>query len=141
VEAFGVVVIVVALAAAVAAIVSFVGSGKIYKNIGKGAFSLDQPDRPQGPAPGSSAYQAEAEAEVRQMVQAKSDFRVARGEEPLDVDAEVRNLLHPEMKVDPELREEVRQLVEARNHRRAARGEPPLNVEEEVERQLRDLGA
>jgi hypothetical protein len=141
VEAFGVVVIVVALVAAVAAIVSFVGSGTIYKNIGKGAFSLDQPDRPKGPAPGSSAYRAEAEAEVRQMVQAKSDLREARGEDPLDVEAEVRELLQPRTEVDPELREEVRQLVEARNHRRMARGEPPLDVDEEVERQLRDLGA
>jgi hypothetical protein len=83
---------------------------------------------------------AEQAEEIRQMIQARSDRREARGEPPLDVDAEVAALLRPPGGEDAELREEVRQLVIARNERRARRGEEPLDVEAEVERQLRDLG-
>ena len=75
------------------------------------------------------------------MIQARSDRGEARGEAPLDVDAEVAALLRPQPSDDPELREEVRQLVIARNERRQRRGEEPLDVEAEVDRQMRDLGA
>ena len=81
-ETFGTVVIILAVVAAVVAAAVYVGSGRLYDGIGKGAFSLDQPDRPKGPQPGSAAYDAEAEAETRQMLEAKSALRVARGEEP-----------------------------------------------------------
>jgi hypothetical protein len=138
---FGVIVIVIAVAAGIAAIVSYIGSGDVYKSIGKGQFALDTPDRPAGPKSGSPAALAEQAEEVRQLVQAKSDRRQARGEAPLDVDAEVQALLRPPGVDDPELREEVRQLVIARNERRARRGEEPLDVDAEVERQLRDLRA
>ena len=74
------------------------------------------------------------------MLEAKSARREARGEEPLDVDAEVDSLTRS-APADEGLREEVRQLVIARNERRARRGEDPLDVESEVDRQLRDLGA
>jgi hypothetical protein len=137
---FGVIVIVIAVVAGIAAIVSYIGSGEMYKSIGKGVFALDSEDRPGGPKPGSPAALAEQAEEVRQLVQAKSDRREARGEAPLDVDAEVQALLRPAAADDPELREEVRQLVIARNERRARRGEEPLDVEAEVDRQLRDLG-
>jgi len=141
-ETFGTVVIVVAVVAAVAAAAAYVGSGRLYEGIGKGAFSLDQPDRPKGPQPGSAAYDAEAEAETRQMLEAKSALRVARGEEALDIDAEYAALTAPSaVGRDEALLDEVRQLVIAKNDRRARRGEPPLDVEEEVDRQLRDLGA
>jgi hypothetical protein len=139
-ETFGTVVIVIAVVAGLFAAAAYVGSGRLYENIGKGAFSLDHPDRPEGPQPGSAAYAAEAEAETRQMLEAKSALRVARGEPPLDVDAEYAALTGPAQTTrDEALREEVRQLVIARNERRARRGEPPLDVEAEVERQLRDL--
>jgi hypothetical protein len=138
---FGTVVIVIGIVAGIAAILSYVGSGRIYKTIGKGAFALDAPDRAPGPPAGSAAALREQEAEVRQMLQAKSDRREARGEAPLDVEAELQALLHPAAGADPELREEVRQLVVARNERRMRRGEEPLDVEAEVDRQLRDLGA
>jgi hypothetical protein len=75
------------------------------------------------------------------LASSSSDRREARGEAPLDVDAEVRALLRPPGADDPELREEVRQLVIARNERRGRRGEEPLDVEAEVDRQMRDLGA
>jgi hypothetical protein len=139
-DAFGVAVIVIAIVAGVAAILSYIGSGRIYSSIGKGQFALDTDDRPPGPKPGSPAAIAEQAEEVRQMIQARSDRREARGETPLDVDAEVATLLRPVAGADPELRDEVRQLVIARNERRQRRGEEPLDVEAEVERQLRDLG-
>lgn len=141
-ETFGTVVIIVAVVGALFAAFAYVGSGKLYEGIGKGAFSLDQPDRPKGPQPGSAAYAAEAEAETRQMLEAKSALRVARGESPLDVDAEYAALTQPPATVrDEALRDEVRQLVIASNDRRIRRGEEPLDVEAEVDRQLRDLGA
>ena len=141
VEAFGITVILVAIVAGIAAIASYVGSGRVYKSIGKGQFALDSGDRPPGPKAGSPAALAEQAEEVRQMIQARSDRREARGEPPLDVDAEVAALLRPAAGDDGGLREEVRQLVIARNERRLRRGEDPLDVEAEVERQLRDLGA
>ena len=142
-DSFGIAVIVIAIVAGIAAIVSYAGSGDLYKNIGKGQFALDRDDQPPGPRPGSAAAQAEQAEEVRQMIQARSDRREARGEAPLDVEAEVAALLRPAPAggADPELREEVRQLVIASNERRARRGEEPLDVETEIDRQLRDLGA
>jgi hypothetical protein len=86
------------------------------------------------PAASSSA---EAQEEIRQMLEAKSARRVARGEAELDVDAELAALTAPA--ADPGLRDEVRQLVIARNERRARQGKEPLDVETEVERQLREL--
>jgi len=138
--AFPIVLIVVCVVALVAAFVTFVGAGKIYEGIGRCAFALDQSDRPKGPEPGSSAARAEADAEIRQMLEAKSARREARGEPPLDVDAELAALTAPAAaSEDDALRDEVRQLVIARNDRRLARGQEPLDVEAEVERQLRDL--
>jgi hypothetical protein len=136
---FGYVVIVIGCLGIVAAIVSLGYMGGLYDRIGKGAFSLDQPDRAPGPPPGSAQAVAEAEAEIRQLVEAKSARRQARGEPPLDVEAEVAALTRPAAAPDDELRDEVRQLVIARNERRLRRGEEPLDVEAEVERQLRDL--
>src|SRR5688572_22559653 len=118
--------------------------GSNYDRIGKGMFSLDEPDRPRGPAPGSAAADAEARAEIRQLVEAKSARREARGQEPLDIEAEIAALTGGggggRGGDDPALREEVRQLVIARNERRLRQGKEPLDVESEVDRQLRELG-
>jgi hypothetical protein len=130
---------VVGIAVVVAVAMLFVG-GSSYDRIGKGAFSLDTPDRPAGPAPGSPAAEAEARAEIRQLVEAKSALREARGQAPLDVEAEIDALTRPSAGEDAALREEIRQLVVARNERRARQGKPPLDVEAEVERELRELG-
>jgi hypothetical protein len=138
---FGTVIVVVAVIAGVAAILSYIGSGRVYGTIGKGSFALDRDERRAGPGPGTAAARHEQEEEVRQLLQAKSDRRQARGQAPLDVEAELHALLRPTADVDPQLREEVRQLVVARNERRLRRGQAPLDVEAEVERQLRDLGA
>jgi hypothetical protein len=141
-DAFPIVIVAVSVAAIVLAAIVTVTSGGLYDRIGRGAFSLDEPDRPKGPAPGSAAASAEAQAEIRQLVEAKSARRIARGEAPLDVDAEVAALTSSTMpSPDDEIRQEIRQLVIARNDRRVARGREPLDVDAEVERQLRDLYA
>ena len=132
----------ICIVAAVIAVVSYVGSGALYRGIGKGAFHLDSDDVRPVPKPQSAASRAEAEAEIRQMVEAKSHRREARGQAPLDVEAEIASLTGAvPAGVDDELRAEVRQLVIARNERRARQGKEPLDVEEEIDRQLRDLGA
>jgi hypothetical protein len=135
-----VVVIAVSILGIIGAVVAFIGSGKLYEQVGKGDFALDRDPGSSGPAPGSPAARAEAEAEIRQLIEAKSARREARGEPPLDIDAEVAALTRPQGH-DAALRDEVRQLVIARNERRLRRGEEPLDVEAEVDRQLRDLGA
>jgi hypothetical protein len=122
-DAFAIVLFVVVGVAVVAAIWALVTSGGSYDDIGGGRMALDR----------SEATPAEREAEIRQMLQARNARREARGEAPLDVDAEYRAL------ADPELREEIRTLVEATNAKRVARGEAPLDVEQEVNRRLREL--
>src|SRR3954465_13269428 len=146
-DAFPIVIIGISLLAIVIAVIATFasgGAGGLYERIGRGGFSMDGHDqqRRPGPAPGSAAAKAEADAEIRQLVEAKSDRRVARGQAPLDVDAEIAKLTDTgPAPVDEGLREEVRQLVIARNERRVRQGKEPVDVEAEVERQLRDLGA
>jgi hypothetical protein len=132
---FGTVVIVVACVAVLVAAASFWGSGRIYSGLGReGGLEMTR-ERTVAPATG-----AEAREEIRQMLEAKSHRREARGEAPLDVDAELAALMAAQPEADPGLREEVRQLVVARNERRLRQGKEPLDVEAEVERQLRSLG-
>ena len=140
----GTVFILVALVAPPIAAVAFSFSGSALKTLGKGRFAIEQQLPPrQGGAPSAPVSPAIREAEVRQMVEAKSYRRVARGETALDVEAEVAKLLEApaggRLGQDAELREEVRQLVVARNERRMRKGEEPLDVKDEVERQLREL--
>jgi hypothetical protein len=132
---FGTVVIVVACVAVLVAAVSFWGSGRIYSGLGREG-GLDM-RRETAVAPSTDA---EAREEIRQMLEAKSQRREARGEPPLDIDAEVAALTSQPAAADPGLREEVRQLVVARNERRLRQGKEPLDVDAEVERQLRSLG-
>jgi hypothetical protein len=142
-EAFGTVLIVVAVVAVAVALASYWGSGKIYQGLGRrGMLSMeDESSARPAPAPQSPAAQAEQREEIRQMLEAKNARREARGEAPLDIDAEMEQLLRPSTTHDPALREEVRQLVVARNERRMRQGKAPLDVETEIDRQLRDLGA
>jgi hypothetical protein len=137
------VLIIISLLAVLIAVISFWGTGKIYSGLGRsGAFALDEEgSRAPAPPTGSPAAQAEAREEIRQMLEAKSARREARGEEPLDIEAEMAELLRPAVTVDESLREEVRQLVVARNERRMRQGKEPLDVESEIDRQLRELGA
>src|SRR4051812_12975242 len=140
-DAFPIVIIVVSIVAMVVAVVVSIASGGLYDRIGAGMFSMDHEHPRRGPAPDSPQARAEAAAEIRQLVEAKSARRVARGEAPLDVDAEIAALTSPPPTADAGLREEARQLVVARNEGRMGRGQEPLAVESEVDRQLRELGA
>jgi hypothetical protein len=141
-DAFPIVIIGISIAAIVVAVVASLASGGLYERIGRGGLSMDGHEQSGSPKAGSAAAQAEADEEIRQLVQAKSARRVARGQSPLDVDAEIAALTRPaQPAADPGLREEVRQLVVARNARRVRQGREPLDVEAEVDRQLRDLGA
>lgn len=137
--AFGIVLFVVVLLAAIVAVIAAVGSSRAYDQIGRGGLSIgDGADRP--PAePSGPVSAAVREEEIRQMLRARNERRARRGEAPLDVEAELAALTRPA--IDPALLAEIRSLVEARNERRARRGQPPLDVDAEVARQLRELGA
>jgi hypothetical protein len=144
-EAFVYVLLVVVAVSVVVAVVTLVGSGRAWEQIGRGGLSLrdgtDRPGRePAGPPPSGPAAERERDEEIRQLLEARSARRVARGQPPLDVEAELRRLTAGPASADRALRDEVRQLVLARNERRVRQGRPPLDVEAEVERRLRDAG-
>ena len=121
-----------------------VGGG--WETMGGGPFAIlnERPRRSDGGAVQKVDPAIQA-AEVRQMLEAKSERRRRRGEAPLDVEAETERLLAAAEQprstdpIDAELRAEVRQLVVARNERRMREGLEPLDVEAETERQLADL--
>jgi hypothetical protein len=118
------------------------GGGSMYDQIGTGGISREADAGGGAPMPGSAAERAEQEQEIRQMLTARSERRVRRGEEALDIDAEVARLLALEPAShshDASLVEEVRQLVLARNARRVRQGMEPLDVEAEVTRTLTEL--
>jgi hypothetical protein len=136
-DPFLLVVIGVSVLALVGAVIALATSGGSYDRIGRGGLSIGE-DRPAAPgAPARQVSAAERDAEIRQLLEARNARRAARGEAPVDVEAELRALTAPA--ADPELAAEVRQLVEARNARRIARGEPPLDVEAEVSKRLREM--
>lgn len=131
---FGTVLIVVAVIAILVAVVSYWGTGRIYSGLGREG-GLDMTREPSVAASSGP----EVQEEIRQMLEAKSERRVARGEPELDVDAELAELTRSTTRADAGLREEIRQLVVARNERRLRQGKEPLDVDSEVERQLREL--
>jgi hypothetical protein len=85
-DAFIVVVVLVSVLALVVAVVALATSGGSYDEIGRGGLSLDEP-------PARRETYADVVAEVRAFVEASNARRVARGEAPLDVDAEVSRRL------------------------------------------------
>jgi hypothetical protein len=134
-DPFLLVVIGVSVLALVVAVIALATSGGAYDRIGRGGLSVGE-DRPAAAgAPARPVTAAERDAEIRQLLEARNARRAARGEPPVDVEAELRALTAPA--ADPELEAEVRQLLEARNARRIARGEPPLDVEAETSKRLR----
>ncbi len=132
---FGTVLIVIAVVAVIVAAISYRGTGRIYSGLGREG-GLEMTREP----PAATASGAEVQEEIRQMLEAKAQRLEARGEPPLDVDAELAALLRPSTEADPALREEIRQLVVARNERRLRQGKEPLDVDAEIERQLRSAG-
>ena len=140
-DAFGTVVWVVAIIGVIVAVITLVGTGRSYREIGGGGLVRHDDDEPGGGGRGGSTAGAAAERdeEIRQMLEARSARRVRRGEAPLDVEAERAALERPPADVDDGLREEIRDHVLARNARRVRGGAEPLDVEEEIERRIRDL--
>jgi hypothetical protein len=140
----GTVLMLISLLAVPFAAITFSRAGAVYRSINKGALTLGQdlplPRYLRRPAQAiDPAIQA---AEVRQMLQAKSEHRQRLGESPLDVGTEAERLLEipdPDTTKEAMLRTETRNLVIARNERRMRRGLEPLNVEAETERQLADF--
>jgi len=138
-DAFWTVLLVVVIGGALVAIVTFLGTGKLYEQIGRGGLSINEEEgrgKPGAPPPVEAA--GVREAEIRQLLNARNEHRARRGQAPLDVEEELKRLT-VKTEIDPQLREEIRQLVVARNERRQRAGKPPLDVDEEVERQVREL--
>jgi len=130
--AFGTVLFVVVILGVVIAGATLATSGKAYEEIGKGGLFGDDDARPRDPAGAAGA--AIRDEEIRQMLQARSDRRVRRGQEPLDIAAELASLTRT--RIDPVLLAEIRELVESRNRRRLRQGKEPLDVEAEVARHI-----
>src|SRR6476661_6572475 len=107
-EAFWIVLLVVVIGAALVSIVTFVGTGRLYEQIGRGGLSLNEE---MGRANPGAAPAREAagvrEDEIRQLLAARNDRRVRRGQAPLDVEDELRRLT-ARTEVDPALRDEIR---------------------------------
>jgi hypothetical protein len=128
----------------VMSVVFLVSRGSVYDQIGQGGMSRDSETSDlvsvSAPTVSSAAGRAEQEREIRQMLSARSERMVRKGEPALDVDAEVAKLLAPQSGGhDAGLVDEVRQLVTAKNERRARQGLEPLDVATEVERTLAEL--
>jgi hypothetical protein len=119
------------------AVLTFATARDSYDQIGRGGLFDDRDAPPGRPAGTATAPGPEQEAEIRQMLEARNARRVRRGEEPQDVERELRELLRPA--VDAGLVAEIRDLVEARNARRIRQGREPLDVEAEIARQLEAL--
>jgi hypothetical protein len=128
----------------VMSVVFLVSRSGMYDHIGQGGFSRES-DHLAGappPAPDSPAGRAEREQEIRQMLGARSDRLVSRGQPALDIEAEVARLMAPAQQPEGHaagLVEEVRQLVVARNERRQRQGLEPLEVDTEVARTLEEF--
>jgi hypothetical protein len=138
--------IVVFAAVAISIVMSLVflfSRGSAYDQIGEEGFARERDHGVEAPPlpPDSPLARAEQELEIRQMLSARSERLVGRGEPALDIDAEVARLLAPAQRSghDPGLMKEVRQLVVARNERRARQGLEPLEVDAEVQRTLAEL--
>jgi hypothetical protein len=135
-HAFGTVLWIVCILAAIGAFAALFSGRKTWKDYGKGGLSLDgDANRETGAGPALSSQ--ERNEEIRQMLEARNARRARRGEAPLDVEQELARLTAP--MIDPELRGEIRDLVIARNKRRERLGKPPLDVETEIEREIADL--
>jgi hypothetical protein len=125
-------------------------AGSAYDQIGRGGISREGDygggygGGPLPPPPDSAAGRAEREQEIRQMLRARSERLVRRGERALDVEAELARLLtHEQASAIPDtgIVAEVRQLVVARNERRIRQGLEPLDIDAETTRTLEELGS
>src|SRR3954470_20721611 len=93
-DAFWVVLLVVVVGASIVAVITFALSDKTYAQIGRGGLSLrDGSDRPVAEPLSGAGFEAVRDDEIRQMLQARNERRVRRGEEPIDVEAELAKLV------------------------------------------------
>ena len=134
--AFGTVIWVVCGLGLLAAVAALIVNGKTWEEYGQDRLLMDHDSAPDQ-KPGSAAALLERDTEIRQLLEARNARLVRRGQEPIDVEQELRRLTAPE--IDSELRAEIRDLVIARNHRRVRAGKPPLDVEAEIEREIAGL--
>ncbi len=135
-EAFGTVLWVVCIGAAIAAVIGLISNRRMWDDFGKNRLLLDS-DVSRGASHASPASLRERDEEIRQMLEARNVRRARRGEPPVDVEEELAKLTAP--RFDAQLEAEVRQLVIARNYRRTRAGKPALDVDAEVEREIRQL--
>ncbi|OAI39000.1 hypothetical protein AYO39_00645 [Actinobacteria bacterium SCGC AG-212-D09] len=136
-EAFGTVLWVVCIGAAIAAVIGLISTRRTWDDFGKSRLLLDS-DLSRGHSHASSpASLLERDEDIRQMLEARNARRARRGEPPIDVEQELAKLTAP--RFDAQLEAEIRQLVIARNYRRTRAGKPALDVDAEVEREIRQL--
>jgi hypothetical protein len=79
-EALGIVVVAVAVLGVIAAAASLAAGRRAYEEIGRGGLAIEPP---------ATGPEAPLEDEVRAHVERRNASRVARGDPPLDVEAEV----------------------------------------------------
>jgi hypothetical protein len=91
--AFGIVIFVVVVLAAIVAVIAIAGSGRVYDEIGHGGLSLRDGSDRSAPAHAPRAAADERDEEIRQMLEARNARRLRQGKEPLDVEAEVARRL------------------------------------------------
>src|SRR5438552_3217728 len=89
--AFGTVLWVVCIAAAVVALLMLMSTRKTWEDLGKNSMLMDSELPRQAAAP-SAASLLERDEEIRQMLQARNARRIRRGEAPVDVEQELSKL-------------------------------------------------
>src|SRR5215211_3761349 len=95
-DPFLIVVIGVSVLALVGAVIALATSGGSYDRIGRGGLSIGDERQAAPRAPARHGSTAERDAEIRQLLEARNARRIARGEPPLDVDAEIARRLTQE---------------------------------------------
>jgi hypothetical protein len=134
-SAFGIVIFSVVALSGIVAIGTFIFGGQPpHSSIGGNAFTATTGD------PGVETPEMR-EDEVRQMLEARNRRRIARGESPGDIDAEMRDLLQASRTtdVDTEVRAEVEAIVVARQARRRRKGQPEGDFQAEVDELIRSI--
>lgn len=132
---FGIVIFSVVGISGLIAIGAFIyGGAPPHSSIGAGAFTPSEND------PGVETLEMRDD-DVRQMLEARNRRRVARGEAPADIDAEMRELLdgQKDQPLDAEVLAEVESMVNARRARRRRKGQPEGDFQAEVDELLRSV--
>lgn len=132
---FGIVIFSVVGISGLIAIGAFIyGGAPPHSSIGGNAFTPSEND------PGVETLEMRDD-DVRQMLEARNRRRIARGEAPADIDAEMRDLLDGQraQPADAEVLAEVEAMVHARRARRRRKGQPEGDFQTEVDELLRSV--